>query len=315
MTKFVKWQLVDATTGIPVPPTRLNNSVHPNIEGLEFKFHHEYDWYGTCDDSAELIITIPEVKVLAGEVLTQAIHYPVGSVITPAIFTDGVETTPARLADVTNLVEPEIAVLAGEVLTPAIVVDEVEISPEVLATVDTVVVPAVLAEVDTLIKEEEVFVKVSPVESEAIFLTEEQLNSELAIAFNELKDNRFEHVWHLAKAKREQYTGKEYHPTEITAGLVKHTEALLALAAVDEAEAATVAPSLATEASIREIPIKDLATKVVERYAPFLQLEAVIAGYSGKLADQFRAMVYEPELLWDNFAKLQTVDVNAGWPV
>lgn len=145
------------------------------------------------------------------------------------------------------------------------------------------------------------------------FISLETLNSELEDVFNAKKLSVKQLIWSKAKDKRQLVAGS-YHPAEISAGVVKQQQAVDAIAAINETGAGLIAPLLKIEADVRGISVKELAAKVISAYNNFLAVEASIAGYCGKMVDQFNNVIYEPEKLFDNFEKFN-IDWDAGWPV
>jgi hypothetical protein len=156
---------------------------------------------------------------------------------------------------------------------------------------------------------------VTTVDLPAVIMTSADLATELASIFAELKKDKLSNVAKIAINKRAELLDSSYHSSEITAGVVKYQQALLAQAAATDADADTAAPQLAMEATTRGCTTKVLANLVIAKYTAFMNLEASIAGYCGKLNDQIKEVVWVDADLFDNFNKLSAIDINSGWPV
>lgn len=90
---------------------------------------------------------------------------------------------------------------------------------------------------------------------------------------------------------------------EMASWTIKLTEARAFVATSDPAQA----PTLAAIATIRGIPLTDLAAKVLAQSMPFLQAEAAIDGIRGKHCDAVEALLDVRDII--------TYDWHSGWPV
>jgi hypothetical protein len=108
----------------------------------------------------------------------------------------------------------------------------------------------------------------------------------------------------IAKAKRDAVVAA-YSPAEMASWPIKRAEAMAWQASGNDADA----PNLVIEAQARQVPLADLVSKVLEKAAQLAQIEALIAGHTGYLQDQLRAVADGDE------AGLAAIDIHAGWPV
>ncbi len=108
----------------------------------------------------------------------------------------------------------------------------------------------------------------------------------------------------IAKRKRDSITA-DYSPAEMASWPIKRAEALAWQATGSDADA----PNLAVEAAARQATVASLVTRVLDKASQLAQLEAVIAGYTGYLHDQIRA-VQDGDV-----EAISAIDITAGWPV
>ena len=113
--------------------------------------------------------------------------------------------------------------------------------------------------------------------------------------------------------KRAFYTDS-YHPSQLTAGLIKYSQAIAALAAPDPITAAAAAPDLVAETLISGETLTTLANSVQTQYNGLMAFEALIAGYTTKLQNQINNLAFIDVNLFDNF-NLLNIDITVGWPV
>jgi len=156
---------------------------------------------------------------------------------------------------------------------------------------------------------------VTLVPTPAVILSQADMAVAAATVFASMQADKISQLNELAITKRDQLISANYHSSEISAGVVKQQQAVLALAAPDDASADLAAPQLKIEADVRGITTKELATRVQAQHVEFMNLEAQIAGYQGKLVDQIKAIVFAPADLFDNFSILNGIDIVVGWPV
>lgn len=107
----------------------------------------------------------------------------------------------------------------------------------------------------------------------------------------------------IAKRKRDAITA-DYSPAEMASWPIKRAEALAWQASGSDADA----PNLAVEAAARQATVASLVARVIDKANQLAQLEAVIAGYTGYLHDQIRAVAAEDR------SALDAIDLQRGWP-
>lgn len=107
----------------------------------------------------------------------------------------------------------------------------------------------------------------------------------------------------IAKRKRDAITA-DYSAAEMASWPIKRAEALAWQASGDNADA----PNLTAEAVARQATVASLVARVIDKANQLAQLEAVIAGYTGYLHDQIRAVAAEDR------SALDAIDLQGGWP-
>jgi hypothetical protein len=91
-------------------------------------------------------------------------------------------------------------------------------------------------------------------------------------------------------------------PEEMSTWPIKRAEAL----AYQVSQNADDAPTLAIEASIREVSLASIVSRVLTNAAVLLEAEITIAGTSGLHRDAVEAL--------ETIAAVDTYDYSAGWP-
>jgi hypothetical protein len=146
-----------------------------------------------------------------------------------------------------------------------------------------------------------------------ILLTQTELATILQTIFTAQQTTLVTSLLAYSANKRVFYTDS-YHPSQLTAGLVKYNQSVAALAAPDPVTAAAAAPDLVAETLISGETLTTLANSVQAQYNGLMALEAQIAGYTTKLQNQINDLVFVNANLFDNF-NLLNIDITAGWPV
>lgn len=118
----------------------------------------------------------------------------------------------------------------------------------------------------------------------------------------ELKDRRCMYVDKLATDKRNKVIAP-YSPGEMAAWPIKHSEATL----FKQTNNPSDAPYLANEAVIRGITLEALADKVIADATRFSNVEAAIAGTSGRHRDAVKALT--------TFEQVANYNYKTGWPL
>lgn len=93
-------------------------------------------------------------------------------------------------------------------------------------------------------------------------------------------------------------------PAEMASWPIKRAEALAYQSSGLEADA----PNLGAEAVARDCSLADLVARVLDKSVALSAIEAQIAGHTGKLQDQIRAVDD------GDSAALAAIDITAGWP-
>lgn len=126
--------------------------------------------------------------------------------------------------------------------------------------------------------------------------------------FAELKLEKLTKIDLLAKEKRD-YIVRNYSAAEMASWPIKRDEALKWLSNPNYDIVNQLAPNLNVEAGYRQIAIDSLVTKVMEKAQQFSLLEAALAGYTGYLQDQVKAI---PN---GDLVAMTAFDTNIGWPI
>ena len=154
---------------------------------------------------------------------------------------------------------------------------------------------------------------VVPNSPQNILLTQVELSTILQTIFIAQQATLVTSVLVYSANKRAFYTDS-YHPSQLTAGLIKYSQAIAVLAAPDLITAAAAAPDLVAETLISGETLITLANSVKAQYNNLMMLEAQIAGHTTKLRNQINNLSFIDANLFDNF-NLLNIDITTGWPV
>lgn len=113
---------------------------------------------------------------------------------------------------------------------------------------------------------------------------------------------RCSYVDKLATNKRNKVIAT-YSPGEMAAWPIKRSEAIL----YKQTSTPTDAPYLANEAAIRGITLVSLVDKVIADATTFSNIEAAIAGTSGKHRDAIKSLT--------TFEQVMNYNYTTGWPL
>lgn len=123
------------------------------------------------------------------------------------------------------------------------------------------------------------------------------------LPFADRRAQRIREIDALSKAYRDAIVA-DISPAEMASWPIKRAEAL----AWQQSEDANDAPNLSMEADARDCSLADLVARVLAKSVALSAIEAQIAGHTGKLQDQIRAVEE------GDSTTLAAIDINAGWP-